>query len=192
MTRREHGFTLIELLVVIFIIAVLIGLLMPAVQAARQAARKAQCAANLKQIGLAMNAYVGNTEALPPVCIDPSWIGTVPIPQPHQNWSQHARLLPYMEQTVLFNSINWYFGARWGGDTVYTDLTLPTGGSPYSIPQMTVLVTTISYFLCPSDVNPGSTATFPVGGVNRLVGASNYACNIGLNRRLNHWIFERA
>ena len=42
------------------------------------------------------------------------------IPQPHQNWSQHARLLPFMEQEPLYNSINWYFGARWSdGDYVY-------------------------------------------------------------------------
>src|SRR5262249_61255926 len=50
-------FTLIELLVVIAIIAVLIALLLPAVQAAREAARRAQCANNLKQIGIALHNY---------------------------------------------------------------------------------------------------------------------------------------
>ena len=190
MTRRNRGFTLIELLVVVGIIAVLIGLVMPAVQSARQAARRVQCANNLKQIGLAMQNYVSSHEALPPVCVDPSWNGTTPIPQPHQNWSQHARLLPYMEQTVLYNMINWAYGSRWGGDTVYTDLTAPNGVITNSIPQMTVLVTTISSFLCPSDFNPGSSAMFPVNGVERLVGASNYACNIGLNRRLNGWVLN--
>jgi prepilin-type N-terminal cleavage/methylation domain-containing protein len=53
----KRGFTLIELLVVIAIIAVLIALLLPAVQAAREAARRAQCASNLRQIGLAMQNY---------------------------------------------------------------------------------------------------------------------------------------
>jgi prepilin-type N-terminal cleavage/methylation domain-containing protein/prepilin-type processing-associated H-X9-DG protein len=185
MTRRNHGFTLIELLVVIAIIAVLIGLLMPAVQSAREAARRTQCTNNLKQIGLAMHTYLSFWEALPPVCIDPAWYSNnVPIPQAHQNWSQHARMLPYMEQRVLYNMINWDFGARWNGDTVYTDLTAPTGGSTDSIPQMTVLVMTIASFLCPSDVNPGSSTAFLVGGVTRVVGASNYPCNIGLNRRI--------
>jgi prepilin-type N-terminal cleavage/methylation domain-containing protein/prepilin-type processing-associated H-X9-DG protein len=184
MTRRDRGFTLIELLVVISIITVLIGLLLPAVQSARQAARRTQCMNNLKQIGLAMNNYVSSNGVLPPVCIDPAWIGTTPIPQPHQNWSQHARLLPFMEQAVIFNQINWHFGARWNGNTVYSDLTAPTGGSRDSIPQMTVLTLQIAAFLCPSDTNPGSSSTFLVGGVSKLVGASNYPCNIGLNRRL--------
>ncbi len=193
MRRRNHGFTLIELLVVISIIAILISLLLPAVQSAREAARRTQCTNNLKQLGLAMQNYVSSNEALPPVTVDcpASNCAYGPLPNnspfPHQNWSQQARLLPYLEQTPLYNAINWTFGARWGdGDNVYNDTNPPdnaTGGRD-SIPQMTVLVTSVAAFLCPSDINPGSSGTFAVGGFNRLVGASNYAGNIGLNRRL--------
>src|SRR5438067_2335418 len=147
MTRRDRGFTLIELLMVISIIAVLIGLLLPAVQSARESARRAHCTNNLKQIGLAMHNYVGANLVLPPVCIDQEWTNLgKPIPQPHQNWSQHARLLPYLERQVAYNEINWWFGARWNdGHAVYSD---------DSIPQMTVLTLQIATFLCPSDVNP--------------------------------------
>ncbi len=189
MNRRVRGFTLIELLVVIAIIAVLISLLLPAVQSAREAARRAQCTNNMKQIGLAMHNYVSANDALPPVCIDQQWNSSnSALPQPHQNWSQHARLLPYMEQAPLYNSINWNFGARWSdGDTVYSDVNPPdinaAGGSD-SIPQCTVLVQTISSLLCPSDSNRGGVGQFAIGGMARTVGSFSYPANIGLNRRI--------
>jgi prepilin-type N-terminal cleavage/methylation domain-containing protein/prepilin-type processing-associated H-X9-DG protein len=187
--KLRRGFTLIELLVVIAIIAVLIALLLPAVQAAREAARRSQCTNNLKQIGLAVNNYVSANTATPPSHVDSPRTGTgANIPMPNQNQSQHARLLPFLEQQAVYNAINWTFGTRWSGnDPAGADPNPPDGasGGYYSLYQMTVLTTQINVFLCPSDNMPGGSGTFAINGQNKLVQSCNYPSNVGTNRRIS-------
>lgn len=81
----RRSFTLVELLVVIAIIGLLIGIVVPVIAKARASARRTACASNLRQIGVAMRAYIGNTGDRYPYAssvpsIDPTPIdGNTPI-----------------------------------------------------------------------------------------------------------------
>jgi prepilin-type processing-associated H-X9-DG protein/prepilin-type N-terminal cleavage/methylation domain-containing protein len=62
----KRGFTLIELLVVIGIIAALAALLFPVLAQARAKSRNTTCQSNLRQIGVALAAYVSDYDGVFP------------------------------------------------------------------------------------------------------------------------------
>lgn len=149
-TKRRPGFTLIELLVVIAIIAILIALLLPAVQQAREAARRTQCKNNMKQLGLALHNYHDTFNLFPPAHLrtQANYPGTGALTS-WRGFSLHSMILPYIEQSALYNQMdfNTYFDQ--GNNTVSRR-------------------TKLAAFLCPSDSTyPGS----PDQGNNSYAGS---------------------
>ncbi|QDT49021.1 DUF1559 domain-containing protein [Symmachiella dynata] len=152
--NRVKGFTLIELLVVIAIIAILIALLLPAVQQAREAARRTQCRNNLKQLSLAMHNYHDVYGSFPPGLIaDPcddmcatQFPGAGYAGNDTDGFSWGAYLLPYVEQTALYNAI---------------DVNGISGRFEAGIPEARV---SLRAFKCPTSTLPSQVQAITING----------------------------
>jgi prepilin-type N-terminal cleavage/methylation domain-containing protein/prepilin-type processing-associated H-X9-DG protein len=165
LTRRRFGFTLIELLVVIAIIAILIGLLLPAVQKVREAAARAKCQNNIKQWALACHSYHDVQNGLPPTLIS---VGTGGNPHntPNQttnygpNWI--VLILPYVEQTAMYNSQVVSIQAWLSGVNTNHGWRAIRGN-------------VFNYVQCPSDAYTST----PYSGAGGNWARGNYAANMG-------------
>lgn len=169
------AFTLIELLVVIAIIGLLVSLLLPAVQSAREAARRAQCTNNLRQIGLAMHQYHDAFGCYPAAYLTrPGGDLVNGRPDPitgdsGPGWAWLSRLLPQMEQSSLFSSMNQNL--------------------PCWMPeQRTSVETLVSSFLCPSsDAGTGRVQVVDAKGQSLSTSqftSTHYVANAG---QFNVW-----
>jgi prepilin-type N-terminal cleavage/methylation domain-containing protein/prepilin-type processing-associated H-X9-DG protein len=164
---RRRAFTLIELLVVIAIIGVLIALLLPAVQSAREAARRAQCTNNLKQLGIAIHNYEGPYRSYPLGTIAAVWAGDPTLSPGNYRWGALAFLTPFLEQTSVFDSLNFSFPLYGPGTTIPPGQIFP--------PNRTSVNTMVNLFLCPSDrMERLTTGDGFLGGTGREFAPTNY------------------
>jgi prepilin-type processing-associated H-X9-DG protein len=125
------------LLTVMAIIGLLAGLLIPAVQSARAASRRAQCVANLRQVGTAVNAYHASHNMFPP-----GFLARRPRPPGIIDfYSEISFLLPQLEQQPLYSSINFAFNQ-------FENAEFPT------LQNHTARNTKLAVLLCPSDGEP--------------------------------------
>lgn len=123
----RSALTLIELLAVIVIVGLLFAILLPSIMAARESARRLHCSNHLKQIALGLNLYMNASGAFP---------GSMGV------YSPLARILPFVGELPLYNSLNFNGSAS----------------------NRTVTGTALEIFTCPSDSGP-----FRVGGMTNYV-----------------------
>lgn len=191
MRKIRKGFTLIELLVVIAIIGVLAGLLLPAIQQAREAARRMTCSSNIRQLGVAMLGYEYAYKMLTPRHV--GWgrqNDTINYANLAVYWQYRysgiVGMLPFMEQSALFNQMNNGYTRNVGGASRTYG---PFGSAPEAsaVPAGSTAIgpaapwdgnyhpvrTQIGFLRCPSD--PGLFIPASLGSHAR----TNYAFNLG-------------
>ena len=125
----RFGITIIELLCVVGLVSVLLSLVIPAVFAANRAARRVDCAARMKNLGIAVHSHTESRRSLPPSRVE----GHAAYGHfaPRTNWV--ISILPWLELAAVENQI---------------DKALPLNAPA----NLAVVMTPISALRCPEDI----------------------------------------
>ncbi|MBA3312342.1 MAG: DUF1559 domain-containing protein [Planctomycetaceae bacterium] len=185
--RRRHrrtvrpsttaGFTIVELLVTLSIVSLLLALIAPAVQHARNAAAMVKCKSNLRQIGLASHSYADVYNGVLPPAMTPHILGRGNAPV-DRNLSPQARLLPFLEHTALWATIDQNETGIGDGD-----------GRPSSTLNAVAINASVDVFECPSDSVPRGGTSYRMckgstPGSHQSVAAGPNAARVGVARLL--------
>jgi prepilin-type N-terminal cleavage/methylation domain-containing protein len=146
------AFTLVELLVVIAIIGVLVGLLLPAVQSARESSRRSRCTNNMKQLGLALLNHHDAKRRFPSG-------GRIPPITDKGNWNWRVDILPYIEEQILHDRLNFANTSAWRPDN-------PMLGNE------ALYAANVATHQCPSSLFPAKYPSTPAGYVHTRSGSS--------------------
>lgn len=84
------GVSLLEVLVSIAVISLLLALLLPAVQSSRESSRRLRCAANMRQLAIAMHSFEAVHRAFPPMS--------------SVDGSLQVLLMPYLDEPLAVRS----------------------------------------------------------------------------------------
>ena len=89
--HNSHGFTLIEIVTVLIVILITIGILSPLIGRSRESAKRAQCANNLRQIGMAIQFYCDEHDGNVPIRLASYGLGA------NDEWWKE--IIPYLNFT---------------------------------------------------------------------------------------------
>jgi prepilin-type processing-associated H-X9-DG protein len=166
----HKGFTAIEFLTSVGIIFVLITMLLPAILRTRDAARASQCLNNLKQLSLGMHNYHDANQTFPPGYIS---IMGIQGNELENEWGWGAFLLPYLDQSALFQQIDFSTSVS-GLPTSSTDVPFAMTKASNSATAQTDLPP----FRCPVDESEEKRTNSPAPA-----GSSSYSGVSGI-----HWM----
>jgi prepilin-type processing-associated H-X9-DG protein len=125
---------------VIAIIGILVALLLPAIQAAREAARRAQCANNLKNMGLALLNYVDVNKGRLPAATQYRASKQFPLSPHGAGGTWVVEIWPFIEEQALYDRFDHTKSSREPENAEVVAVSLP-------------------WLICPSDTEA------PPGGV---------------------------
>jgi prepilin-type processing-associated H-X9-DG protein len=164
MERTRPGYSLSDLLAVMMVIGILLMISLGALLHSREAGRRASCLSNFKQIAAALQNYQA-THGSYPLGVTASYnTFTAPEnagkpsgqPTDWSGWSAHALMLGFLDQTPLYNALNFDFD--------------PYVSAAETAFNTTALATKVAVFLCPNDPYTGQM------GVNSV---NNYYASTG-------------
>jgi prepilin-type N-terminal cleavage/methylation domain-containing protein len=128
-SRSNAAFTLIELLVVIAIIAILAAILFPVFAQAKQAAKKTAALSNVKQMGVAIQLYLGDFDDMYPEAVRGGC--TNQAADNNRIWT--AQVHPYIKSKEIMrdpsSTVQWT-GYRWDSSVAVPEF----GLQPYDTP----------------------------------------------------------
>jgi prepilin-type processing-associated H-X9-DG protein/prepilin-type N-terminal cleavage/methylation domain-containing protein len=123
--KKDFAFTLVELLVVIAIVAILAALLLTVVSQAKGRALRIQCANNVRQLGIGLQAFLTDNNVYP-LFANPDY----------PNYPEHMKLwmvaLQETELSVPGNSTNHIRFFKWSGEGVWK---CPAANKPPNWPE---------------------------------------------------------